>query len=73
MLTAVQAVDWPQELANVANVLEQDLVGLVAALESGDLEGAREGFAAVHNSQHDFSKGVYEWLTTGSISEGHGH
>lgn len=71
VLTAVDAVVWPDELADAVEALRDDLSGLIAALEAGDLERARDGLAAVHGSQHDFSNGVYAWLR-GDAVESHG-
>jgi uncharacterized cupredoxin-like copper-binding protein len=62
VLTAVDAVEWPDELSAVAGTFRADVAGLHAALESGDLAGARHGLEAVHGSQHDLSNGVYAWL-----------
>ncbi len=62
VLTAVDAVAWPDELGEVFAAFRADVDGLHAALEAGDLEGARHGLEAVHGSQHDLSNGVYEWL-----------
>ena len=62
VLAAVDAVDWPDELSEVAAAFRGDVAGLHEALEAGDLEGARHGLEAVHGSQHGLSNGVYAWL-----------
>jgi uncharacterized cupredoxin-like copper-binding protein len=62
VLTAVDAVQWPGDLSEVAATFRADVAGLHAALEAGDMEGARHGLEAVHGSQHDLSNGVYAWL-----------
>ncbi|MDX1619457.1 MAG: hypothetical protein R3320_00600 [Nitriliruptorales bacterium] len=62
VIAAIDAVEWPDDLTDPVATLRTDLTGLVAALEAGDLEASREGFAAVHSSQHDFSNAVYSWL-----------
>ena len=64
VIAAIDAVEWPDDLTDPVATLRTDLTGLVAALEAGDLEASREGFAAVHSSQHDFSNAVYGWLPT---------
>lgn len=53
---------WPSELQASTAKLTADLTSLEAALKKNDLEGARTGSEAVHDSQHDFSIGVYSWL-----------
>lgn len=62
VLTAVDAVAWPDALADVFGAFRADVDGLHAALEAGDLEGVRHGLEGVHGSQHDLSSGAYAWL-----------
>ncbi|MEX2487888.1 MAG: multicopper oxidase domain-containing protein [Nitriliruptoraceae bacterium] len=62
VLTAVDTVAWPDELAGVAAAFRTDVDGLHTALEAGDIDGARHALEAVHGSQHDLSNGVYDWL-----------
>lgn len=62
VLTAVDAVAWPDDLAEVFGAFRADVAGLHAALEAGDLEGVRHGLEGVHGSQHDLSSGAYAWL-----------
>ncbi|MEX2323066.1 MAG: hypothetical protein WEA29_04770, partial [Acidimicrobiia bacterium] len=71
VLAAVDAVEWPHDLSDVAATFRADVAGLHAALEAGDVDGARDGLGAVHGSQHDLSNGVYAWLA-GMPVGGHG-
>jgi uncharacterized cupredoxin-like copper-binding protein len=71
VLTAVDALAWPDDLADVFGAFRADVDGLHAALEAGDLEGVRHGLEGVHGSQHDLSSSAYAWLA-GEPVEAHG-
>jgi hypothetical protein len=71
VLTAVDAVAWPDQLVEVSGAFRADVGGLHAALGAGDLEGVRHGLEAVHGSQHDLSSSVYAWLN-GEPLDAHG-
>ena len=80
VLAAIDATEWPAELTDAVGAFRTDLVSLIGALEAGDLQGARDGLHAVHESQHDFSHGVYGWLPADPVegadtaaADGHGH
>jgi hypothetical protein len=62
VIAAVKKGSLAPELQAVTAKLTADLTRLETALKAGDLAGARDASEAVHDSQHDFSKGVYTWL-----------
>ena len=72
VLAAVDAVDWPDELSEVAATFRGDVAGLHEAMEAGDVEGARLGLEAVHGSQHGLSNGVYAWLAGSPVGHDDG-
>lgn len=63
-LTVATVAAWAEDVHEPLDTLLADLETLKAALEAGDLDGARAAAEAVHDSQHDFSVAVYAWLGT---------
>ncbi len=62
-LIVTLAVAWPKDLAGAAVLFEDSAQALVDALTSEDLAAAKTAAAEVHNTQHDLSHVVYEWLS----------
>jgi heme/copper-type cytochrome/quinol oxidase subunit 2 len=61
-LAAAGLVNWPAGLLDFADDFIASASSLALALESGDLESAKEAAGDVHHSQHDLSNAVYAWL-----------
>lgn len=68
---AVQAAVWPEELQGAVEEFVGAVDELHAALEAGDLNGARAAADSVHEAQHDFSAGWYDWLALHHASIDH--
>lgn len=62
-LAALDTVEWPDELSEVAAEFRARLAKLPEALERRDLEEARHSLEAVHEGQHLLWSGVYAWLS----------
>ena len=58
----VRSLPWPTELTEETKTFLTDLQGLEGALDTNDLDIAKETSEAVHGSQHDLSHEVFEWL-----------
>lgn len=67
---AATVVEWPGELSGTARAFRADAQALVAALEAGELEAAREASGAIHGSQHDFSHAAYEFFAANAGAAG---
>lgn len=63
LLAALDAVEWPEELSDVAATFRAEVAELLQAMEAGDMEGVGHGLEAVHAAQHSLSSGVYAWLS----------
>lgn len=62
-LAALDTVEWPDELSEVAAEFRARVAKLLEALERRDLEEARHSLEAVHEGQHLLWSGVYAWLS----------
>lgn len=61
-LWASQASAYPEFLGEVRAAFQGDAESLIAALNDGDLEAAKEASEAIHGSQHELSEGAFAWL-----------
>jgi hypothetical protein len=68
LVLAALATQWPAAVSTDAAAFIADVGALADALEAADLEDSRLASEAVHGSQHDLSKAVYQWL--GGVSGG---
>jgi uncharacterized cupredoxin-like copper-binding protein len=62
VLAAVDAVEWPDGVVDVAGAFRAEVAALHAAMAAHDVDAARHGLEAVHASQHILSNAVYAWL-----------
>lgn len=68
---AVEAAVWPSDLQSDVDAFVAALESLHEAIEAEDLEAARAASAAVHDVQHGFSGGWYDWLAANHTSIDH--
>ena len=69
LVPLLNAVDWPQELAEEAETLAATLTKLTAALADDDLENALPLSSTAHDQQHHFSGIVFDWVDCLQVSE----
>lgn len=60
----VTNTEWPDDLEDSADALEQVFADMAAALEGDapDVEAAGAAAAAAHDAEHEFSADVWAWL-----------
>lgn len=68
VMAVMRMVPWPEEVAAEQVGLLTVLEELEAALVSNDVEAARTGAEAVHDTQHDLAQAVYAWLAAQRVS-----
>ncbi|MXZ19657.1 MAG: hypothetical protein F4Y84_03430 [Caldilineaceae bacterium SB0665_bin_25] len=69
LVPLLNAVNWPQELAEEAEALAETLTKLTAALADDDLESALPLSSTAHDQQHHFSSNVFDWFACLQLSE----
>jgi len=69
LVPLLNAVDWPQELAEEAETLAATLTKLTAALADDDLENAVPLSSTAHDRQHHFSGNVFDWFDCLQLSQ----
>ena len=69
LVPLLNAVSWPQELAEEAETLVETLTKLTAALADDDLENAVSLSSTAHDEQHHFSGNVFDWFDCLQLSE----
>ena len=69
LVPLLNAVNWPQELAEEAEALAETLTKLTAALADDDLESALPLSSTAHDQQHHFSSNVFDWFACLELSE----
>ena len=69
LVPLLNAVDWPQELAEEAETLAATLTKLTAALADDDLENALPLSSTAHDQQHHFSGNVFDWFDCLQLSQ----
>lgn len=69
LVPLLNAVDWPQELAEEAAALTETLTNLTAALADDDLENALPLSSTAHDQQHHFSSIVFDWFDCLQLSQ----
>lgn len=69
LVPLLNAVDWPQELAEEAETLAATLTKLTAALADDDLENALPLSSTAHDQQHQFSGNVFDWFDCLQLSQ----
>lgn len=62
VLAAMNAAAWPADTQANVDTFRGDLTALKTALDANDLEAAQTAVEAVHDSQHELSKGTFAWL-----------
>lgn len=61
-LAALDTVEWPAELSEVAAGLRTQMEEVVEAMAGQDVEETRHAIEAVHEGQHLLASGIYAWL-----------
>jgi uncharacterized cupredoxin-like copper-binding protein len=61
-LAALETVQWPTELDELAAELRTRMAGLLEAMEGQDLERTRHALEEVHEAEHLLASGIYAWL-----------
>lgn len=61
-LTALDTVQWPTELGELAAELRTRMTGLLEAMEEQDIQATRRALEEVHEGEHLLASGIYAWL-----------
>ena len=63
--------NWSDDLQTDATAVHDNAEALIAALESDDLDAAKEHATAVHEGAHDFTANAWDALAPATGGEGH--
>lgn len=69
-LAALETVQWPTELDELAAELRTRMNGLLEAMEGQDLEKTRHALEEVHEGEHLLASGIYAWLAGTPMATG---
>jgi len=72
VIRMIGLTNWSSDLQPDATAIHDSAAALIVALESGDMDAAKEHAAAVHEGAHDFTVAAWDALAPGTGADEHG-